>query len=48
MTQLALGLDRDSAIVSAGFDERDTAVKKLLSTAIRACRCPEANGQTVL
>ncbi len=38
MTQLALGLDRDSAIVSAGFDERDPAVKKLLSMAIRACR----------
>ena len=38
MTQLALRLDRDSAIVSAGFDERDPAVKKLLSMAIRACR----------
>jgi pyruvate,water dikinase len=38
MTQLALGLDRDSAIVSAGFDERDPAVKKLLSMAIKACR----------
>lgn len=38
MTQLALGLDRDSAIVSAGFEERDPAVKKLLSMAIRACR----------
>ncbi|WP_258804280.1 phosphoenolpyruvate synthase [Pseudarthrobacter sp. NS4] len=38
MTQLALGLDRDSAIVSAGFDERDPAVKKLLSMAIKACQ----------
>jgi pyruvate,water dikinase len=38
MTQLALGLDRDSAIVSGGFDERDPAVKKLLSMAIKACR----------
>jgi pyruvate, water dikinase len=38
MTQLALGLDRDSAIIAAGFDERDPAVKKLLSMAIRACK----------
>ncbi len=38
MTQLALGLDRDSAIVSGGFDERDPAVKKLLSLAIKACK----------
>jgi pyruvate,water dikinase len=38
MTQLALGLDRDSAIVSGGFDERDPAVKKLLSMAIKACK----------
>ncbi|MCQ9166060.1 phosphoenolpyruvate synthase [Arthrobacter sp. STN4] len=37
MTQLALGLDRDSAIVSGGFDERNPAVKKLLSMAIKAC-----------
>ncbi|HCB56520.1 MAG TPA: phosphoenolpyruvate synthase, partial [Arthrobacter bacterium] len=38
MTQLALGLDRDSATVAAGFDERDPAVKKLLSMAIKACK----------
>lgn len=38
MTQLSLGLDRDSAIVSGGFDERDPAVKKLLSMAIKACK----------
>ncbi|MGM7778889.1 phosphoenolpyruvate synthase [Arthrobacter sp. KNU-44] len=38
MTQLALGLDRDSAIVSGGFDERNPAVKKLLSMAIKACQ----------
>jgi pyruvate, water dikinase len=38
MTQLTLGLDRDSAIVAKLFDERDAAVKKLLSMAITACR----------
>jgi pyruvate, water dikinase len=38
MTQLALGLDRDSAIVAGLFDERDPAVKALLSMAIRACK----------
>jgi pyruvate, water dikinase len=38
MTQLTLGLDRDSAIVSRGFDERDPAVKQLLAMAIAACR----------
>jgi pyruvate,water dikinase len=38
MTQLALGLDRDSAIVAGGFDERNDAVKKLLSMAIKACK----------
>jgi pyruvate,water dikinase len=38
MTQLALGLDRDSAVVSEGFDERNPAVKKLLSMAIRTCK----------
>ncbi|MFI3247113.1 MAG: phosphoenolpyruvate synthase [Ferrimonas sp.] len=37
MTQLALGLDRDSGIISHLFDERDDAVKALLSMAIRAC-----------
>jgi pyruvate,water dikinase len=38
MTQLTLGLDRDSAIVAKLFDERDEAVKRLLSMAISACR----------
>jgi pyruvate, water dikinase len=40
MTQLTLGVDRDSAIVASLFDERDDAVKALLSMAIQAClRC---------
>jgi pyruvate,water dikinase len=38
MTQLALGLDRDSAIIARLFDERDDAVKALLAMAIQACR----------
>ena len=38
LTQLTLGLDRDSGIVSHLFDERDPAVKKLLTMAIDACR----------
>lgn len=38
LTQLTLGLDRDSGIVSHLFDERDPAVKALLSMAINACR----------
>lgn len=38
LTQLTLGLDRDSGIVSHLFDERDPAVKKLLAMAIEACR----------
>ena len=37
LTQLTLGLDRDSGIISHLFDERDLAVKKLLSMAIEAC-----------
>jgi pyruvate, water dikinase len=37
LTQLTLGLDRDSALVAKLFDERDEAVKALLSLAIRAC-----------
>ena len=37
MTQLSLGLDRDSALVAHLFDERNLAVKKLLSMAIEAC-----------
>jgi pyruvate,water dikinase len=38
MTQLTLGLDRDSAIVAKLFDERDPAVKRMLAMAITACR----------
>ncbi|WNN46257.1 phosphoenolpyruvate synthase [Winslowiella toletana] len=38
MTQLALGLDRDSGVVSELFDERNEAVKALLSMAIRAAK----------
>ncbi len=38
MTQLTLGLDRDSGIVSELFDERNPAVKKMLSMAIDACK----------
>jgi pyruvate,water dikinase len=37
MTQLALGLDRDSALVAEFFDERDEAVKALLAMTIKAC-----------
>ncbi|PCB90589.1 phosphoenolpyruvate synthase [Pseudomonas aeruginosa] len=37
LTQLTLGLDRDSGIVSHLFDERNPAVKKLLANAIAAC-----------
>ncbi len=37
MTQLTLGLDRDSGVIADIFDERDDAVKTMLSLAIRAC-----------
>ena len=37
MTQLTLGLDRDSALVAGSFDERDPAVKFMLGRAIKAC-----------
>ncbi|MHB0764313.1 phosphoenolpyruvate synthase [Stutzerimonas sp. NM35] len=37
MTQLTLGLDRDSGIIAHLFDERNPAVKKLLASAIEAC-----------
>lgn len=37
LTQLSLGLDRDSSLVANSFDERDPAVKKLLSMAIQTC-----------
>jgi len=38
LTQLTLGLDRDSGLVAETFDERDAAVKLMLGMAIRACR----------
>jgi pyruvate,water dikinase len=38
LTQLTLGLDRDSGLVAEGFDERDPAVKAMLRMAIQACR----------
>jgi pyruvate,water dikinase len=38
LTQLTLGLDRDSALVAASFDERNPAVLALISMAIRACK----------
>ena len=38
MTQLTLGLDRDSSVVAKSFDERDDAVKSLMSMAIKACK----------
>ena len=38
MTQLTLGLDRDSSLIADKFDERDPAVKFMISTAIRACK----------
>jgi pyruvate,water dikinase len=38
LTQLTLGLDRDSGLVAEGFDERDPAVIALLEMAIKACR----------
>ena len=37
LTQLTLGLDRDSGLVAHAFDERDPAVKQLLSMAISTC-----------
>ena len=41
LTQLTLGLDRDSGLVAHAFDERDDAVKKLLSMAIQAANRKE-------
>ena len=38
LTQLTLGLDRDSGLVAGSFDERDPAVKALISMAIKACK----------
>jgi pyruvate,water dikinase len=38
LTQFTLGLDRDSGVIAHLFDERDPAVKKLMSLAIQSCR----------
>src|SRR5437764_14616242 len=38
LTQLTLGLDRDSGLVAGSFAGRDAAVKAMLAIAIRACR----------
>jgi pyruvate,water dikinase len=38
MTQLTLGLDRDSALIAASFDERDPAVQFMIKMAIQACK----------
>ena len=38
MTQLTLGIDRDSALIADQFDERDPAVLSLLEMAITACK----------
>ncbi|BBL76138.1 phosphoenolpyruvate synthase [Methylomagnum ishizawai] len=38
LTQLTLGIDRDSGLVAGGFDERNPAVKALLRMAIQTCR----------
>lgn len=38
LTQLSLGLDRDSGLIAHLFDERDPAVKKLLSMAIQSAK----------
>jgi pyruvate,water dikinase len=41
LTQLTLGLDRDSGIIAHLFDERNAAVKKLLAMAISACQAAD-------
>ena len=41
LTQLTLGLDRDSGIIAHLFDERNAAVKKLLAMAIQACKAQD-------
>ena len=38
LTQLTLGLDRDSELVQHIYDERNTSVKRLISWAIKACK----------
>ncbi len=41
LTQMTLGLDRDSALVAAKFDERNPAVKALIHRAIQVCRAQD-------
>ena len=41
LTQLTLGLDRDSGLVASAFDERNPAVMKMLQQAIAACRAAD-------
>ncbi|MEM7402381.1 MAG: putative PEP-binding protein, partial [Pseudomonadota bacterium] len=38
LTQMTLGLDRDSELIASKFDERNDAVKNLISLAIYACK----------
>lgn len=38
LTQLSLGMDRDSSIIASDFDERNEAVKKLITMAILSCK----------
>lgn len=38
LTQLTLGIDRDSGLIADRFDERNPAVKKLIQMAIKACK----------
>ena len=44
LTQLVLGVDRDSEIVASVFDERDLAVKRMITSVIRAAK---ANGRKI-
>ena len=37
LTQLTLGMDRDSGLIADGFDERNNAVKSMITMAIDAC-----------
>jgi len=37
LTQLTLGMDRDSGLIAEGFDERNNAVKRMITMAIEAC-----------
>ncbi|MCK8519729.1 phosphoenolpyruvate synthase [Methanoculleus sp. 7T] len=38
LTQLTLGIDRDSAVVGGAFDERDPGVKRMVAMAVEGCR----------